>query len=85
MKGRARETLVILTEPGEGLPTVPTDYVAQALGLAFASLHRGGAMVSGAGGHGFVIRKARSLLNPFVLRTLRMDQLDAGVAVSEVK
>ena len=53
---------MILTEPGAGPPTLPPEELAEARGLAFASVHKGGAFVSGTSGHGFVIRKARCLL-----------------------
>ena len=63
---RAREALVILAEPADGAPTVPPEDLAQAMGLAFASVHKGGALVSATSGHGFVIRKARMQVDPGV-------------------
>ena len=57
---RAREVLVMLAEPGDGRPTLPPEELAQAVGLAFAFVHRGGALVSGMGGRGCLVRKARA-------------------------
>lgn len=48
-----------LVEPGDGRPTVPPEELAEVAGLAFAIVHKGGALMSGMGGRGFVIRKAR--------------------------
>ena len=48
-----------LAEPGDGKPNLPPEELAQAVGLAFAFVNRGGALVSGMGGRGFLIRKAR--------------------------
>ena len=56
---RARAALVTLAEPGDGKPALPPEELAEAVGLAFASVNRGGALVSGMGGRGFLIRKAR--------------------------
>ncbi len=55
---RAREALAMLAEPGDGKPVLPPEELAEAAGLAFAFVNRGGALVSGMSGRGFLIRKA---------------------------
>ena len=49
-----------LAEPGDGKPVLPPEDLAAAAGLAFAFVRRGGVLVSGMSGRGFVIRKARA-------------------------
>ncbi len=48
-----------LAEPGDGKPDLPPEELAEAVGLAFAFVNRGGALLSGMSGRGFLIRKAR--------------------------